>query len=71
MIYYLIVISIITFIIYSYDKLMAKLRKRRVREVTLLTLSILGGAFGGFLAMLVFNHKTRVNRFIIINLFLI
>lgn len=68
---YLIIISIITFIIYGFDKLMAKMKKSRIRETTLLTLSIIGGAFGGFLAMLLFSHKTRVNRFIIVNLFMI
>ena len=68
---YLIIISIITFIVYGFDKLMAKMNKSRIRETTLLTLSIIGGSFGGFLAMLLFNHKTKVNRFIIVNLLMI
>lgn len=68
---YLIIISIITFIVYGFDKLMAKMNKSRIRETTLLTLSIIGGSFGGFLAMLIFNHKTKVNRFIIVNLLMI
>ncbi len=68
---YLILINIIAFFVYAYDKLMAKMKKSRVRETTLLSLSIFGGAFGGFVSMILFNHKTKVKRFIIINILMI
>ena len=68
---YLILINLIAFFVYAYDKLMAKMKKSRVRETTLLSLSIFGGALGGFICMILFNHKTKVKRFIIINILMI
>ena len=56
---YLILLSIITFIAYGADKRKAKKGKYRTKEKTLLSLSFLGGAFGGYPAMLVFRHKTK------------
>ena len=56
---YLVLLSIITFIVYGADKRKAKKGKYRTKEKTLLTLSFLGGAFGGYPAMLVFRHKTK------------
>ena len=56
---WLVLLSIITFIAYGVDKRKAKKGKWRTKEKTLLLLSFLGGAFGGFPAMLVFHHKTK------------
>ena len=56
---YLVLLSIITFIAYGADKRKSKKGKYRTKEKTLLTLSFLGGAFGGYPAMLVFRHKTK------------
>ena len=56
---YLVLLSIITFFAYGADKRKAKKGKYRTKEKTLLTLSFLGGAFGGYPAMLVFRHKTK------------
>lgn len=66
---YLIIISLITFIIYSIDKKQSKkYNARRISEATLLLLSILGGAFGGYLAMIYKHHKTKHWYFVIINI---
>ena len=59
---YLVLLSIITFIAYGVDKKKAKDGKYRTKEKTLLFLSFLGGAFGGFPAMLVFRHKTKAEH---------
>ena len=56
---YLVLLSIITFIAYGVDKKKAEKGKWRTKEKTLLLLSFLGGAFGGFPAMLIFRHKTK------------
>lgn len=58
LVYYLL-LNMATLIVYVTDKFAARARRRRTRESTLLTLSVLGGAFGGLAAMLVFRHKTR------------
>ena len=56
---YLVLLSLITFIAYGVDKKKAKSGKWRTKEKALLLLSFLGGAFGGYPAMLVFRHKTK------------
>ena len=56
---WLVLLSIIAFIAYGVDKKKAKSGKWRTKEKTLLTLSFLGGAYGGYPAMLIFRHKTK------------
>lgn len=55
----LIPISIITFILFGYDKAQAKRGGQRIPEKTLLLISIFGGALGGLLGMQIFRHKTK------------
>ncbi len=62
-----ILLNIISFGLYAYDKMAAKSGWWRIRERTLLTVSILGGCFGGTLAMYLFRHKTRHTSFILVN----
>ena len=59
---YLILLSIITFFAYRLDKKKAEKGKWRTKEKTLLLLSFLGGAFGGYPAMLIFRHKTKAEH---------
>lgn len=56
---YLALLSVITFFFYAADKRKAKKGSWRVPEKVLLLLSFLGGAYGGYPAMLVFRHKTK------------
>ena len=55
--------SIITFILFGYDKAQAKRGGQRIPEKTLLLLSIFGGAIGGLVGMQVFRHKTKHAQF--------
>lgn len=48
------------------DKLSAIFNKHRIREATLLTLSLLGGSLGGFLGMFIFRHKIRKHYFFVV-----
>jgi len=66
MINYLIIINIISFIIMGLDKLFAIKNKRRISENTLLFLSIIGGVFGTTLGMIIFKHKIRKPKFLIL-----
>jgi uncharacterized membrane protein YsdA (DUF1294 family) len=68
MLTYLIIINIISFIIYGLDKLLAILKKYRIPEGVLLSLSIIGGPLGSLLSMLIFHHKTKKLLFYIINI---
>lgn len=56
---YLILLSLITFMMYHADKQKAIKNKMRTPEKVLLLSSFLGGAFGGYPAMLIFRHKTK------------
>ena len=56
---YLVLLSIIAFLAYHSDKKKAKEGEYRIKESVLLSLSLLGGAFGGYPAMLIFRHKTK------------
>ncbi len=65
---YYLIINIVTFTVYWADKRAAIRGSWRTRESVLLILSLLGGAFGGLLAMNLFHHKTRKPAFWIVNL---
>lgn len=63
LVYYFIIINILTFIIFGLDKLFALLNKKRIRIFTLLLFSFFGGEIGGYFAMKLFNHKTSKDYF--------
>ena len=60
---YLAVINILTFFLFGIDKLKAKRSKWRVKESTLLWLSVLGGSIGAWLGMKAWHHKTLHSKF--------
>ena len=60
---YLGIINIITFLAFAIDKINAVKGKRRIRIVTLLGLSFIGGSLGALLGMYTLRHKTKVNYF--------
>jgi uncharacterized membrane protein YsdA (DUF1294 family) len=62
-----ILLNIFSFGLYAYDKFAAKSGRWRISEKTLLTVSMLGGCFGGTLAMYLLRHKTQHTRFILVN----
>ncbi len=64
---YLLVINIITFLVYTSDKMQAKAHVYRIPEKVLLTLSIIGGVYGALIAMYKIRHKNRKVVFIITN----
>ncbi len=65
MIYYLIIINVLSFIVMGIDKHNAIKNKYRVSEKSLFILSIFGGAIGTLIAMFIFRHKIRKKAFII------
>lgn len=56
---YLFTVNVLTFIVFGVDKWKAVHEKWRIRVSTLLGLSAIGGAAGGWTAMYVFRHKTQ------------
>ena len=53
------------FVLTAYDKHLAKNKRRRIPEQTLLTLVLIGGTIGSGLAMLVFRHKTAKRSYLL------
>lgn len=62
---WLVLIIIAEFIVMGTDKLLAKAQKRRVPEVTLFLLALIGGSVGALLGMILFRHKTKHRSFVI------
>lgn len=60
---YLVIINFVTFAAFAVDKIAAIERKSRIRIVTLLGLSFIGGSIGALIAMYLLRHKTRKDYF--------
>ena len=63
LLYYLIVINVVTFLVYGIDKWKARKGSWRISEATLLILAIIGGCIGALLGMKVWRHKTQHKKF--------
>ncbi len=64
---YVAVLSLISVIVCTYDKIISKKNKveLRVPEKTLFLLSLLGGSVAMYVCMLLTRHKTKHKRFMI------
>ena len=62
---YVFVINIIGIIITCYDKLCAVKHSWRVKERTLMLISILGGSIGMYITMQLIRHKTKHLKFLL------
>lgn len=60
---YIVIVNVVTFYLYGFDKRQAKRGGRRIPERTLLGLSAIGGSLGALSAMNLFRHKTRKPKF--------
>ncbi len=65
---YVAIMSAITFTLYYLDKKRSLEGGYRISRKTLLLMSFLGGAAGGYLAMNIFRHKTRIWYFNVVNI---
>ena len=63
LIIYLVAVNIITFLAMFIDKKKAEKGAWRIKESTLLTLSLIGGSVGGIAGMYTFRHKTKKASF--------
>ena len=62
-IFYLIIITLITFFLYGIDKWKAKRARWRIPESVLLGMAAIGGSIGAWLGMRVWHHKTQHAKF--------
>lgn len=70
-IYYLIIINLLTFILFAIDKFKAASGDWRLPEYGLWFLSLIGGSVGGLIAMQMFRHKRCKSGFVIIMLLIL
>jgi uncharacterized membrane protein YsdA (DUF1294 family) len=63
---WLAVISVITFILYGYDKNQSRTGGQRVPEAALHWLALLGGFSGGWAGRSVFHHRTQKGFFVFV-----
>jgi len=64
--FYLLIINLISFALFYIDKRRARRDKWRIKESTLHITGFIGGAIGSIAAMILFHHKTKKPKFIII-----
>lgn len=60
---YLLAINLLAFLCYFADKKLAQKNTHRIRERTLILLSLAGGSIGSLVAMNLFRHKTKKGLF--------
>lgn len=63
LVFYLLVINIVTLVLFGIDKIHAVEHRSRIRIITLLGLAFFGGSLGALVAMYAFRHKTRKDYF--------
>ncbi|MBP5180959.1 MAG: DUF1294 domain-containing protein [Clostridiales bacterium] len=63
---YFVLVNLIALILYGVDKVKAVRGSFRIPEKVLLEVMVAGGVFGAILGMLLFRHKIRKPRFIIV-----
>jgi len=66
LLWFYIIINILTFLIWGFDKWRAQNHQWRISEKMLFTFILLGGAFGAIMGMQAFHHKTRKTQFWVI-----
>ena len=65
LLYYLVIINIVTFATFAIDKIAAIRHKTRIKVSTLLGLSVVGGSIGALIGMYLLRHKTKKYYFTI------
>ena len=63
--FFIYIMSLLTFAMYGLDKHLAVYNKTRIPEFILLLFAFLGGAFGALCGMILFKHKTLHKMFLI------
>lgn len=59
LIYYLVVVNLLSLMVYGWDKLKARRGRWRISERTLLALAFFGGSLGAWMGIKLWRHKTQ------------
>ena len=63
--FYLVLINLVTFIIFAVDKWKARNNRFRIKEAVLFLLCLLGGTIGGIIGVHALHHKTTRQAFVV------
>jgi uncharacterized membrane protein YsdA (DUF1294 family) len=63
---WLLALSIVTFVVYGFDKWQSQRKGWRISEVMLHSLALLGGFLGGWAGLFWFRHKTQHPFFFVV-----
>jgi uncharacterized membrane protein YsdA (DUF1294 family) len=63
---WLLVVNLVTFVLYGFDKAQAKWNRLRVPEIVLHGLALAGGFLGGWAGRAMFHHKTQKGIFTLV-----
>ncbi|MHC4691865.1 MAG: DUF1294 domain-containing protein [Planctomycetota bacterium] len=63
---YLVSINLVTLLFYGYDKYQAGNNGFRIPEIVLHLLALIGGSPGALLGQILFRHKTRKLKFLLV-----
>lgn len=66
LLWYLLIINIVTLVVFGADKISSQSGAWRTRERTLLLLALAGGSIGAMLAIKFFRHKSRKASFLML-----
>jgi uncharacterized membrane protein YsdA (DUF1294 family) len=55
----LLLFNFVTFVVFGYDKYLARTNRPRIHEKTLLKLALIGGSVGAVFAQKIFRHKSK------------
>lgn len=66
LLYYLAVVNLLSWILYGIDKRRSRRGKWRISERTLLLVAAIGGTAGALGGMILFRHKIRKPKFVIV-----
>lgn len=61
--YYIVLVNVITFLVYAFDKFLSQHQKRRVPESWLHFLTLIGGGAGALAGQQICRHKTSKPSF--------
>ena len=61
--YFIVAVSIATFLLYGIDKYKARKGRWRISEATLLMMAVIGGSIGAWAGMRLWHHKTMHKKF--------
>jgi len=61
--FYLVVVNVVTFFIYGIDKRKAMHGKWRISEISLFSWAVIGGSIGAWMGMYLWHHKTCHKKF--------